>query len=283
MLKKLKQLFPVRLRMAFWAIQTLNRSNRRSLLFKLIGKVRAVSLLDALACCIDEGGERKGLVELRVRGIRNPIKLRAKTTDFAVFVQVILNEQYALKLTGPVKYILDAGANVGLASIYFLEHYPTARVIAIEPDPGNFEMCKLNLAGYSDRVSLVNAAVCSKDGFVSVSRNTYLGGREWATQVVPVDENAEIVVPSKTVKSFIDEFGFPSIDILKMDIEGSELRVFRDGETQFLSRTACCAVECHGEECLRAFLDVIERDDFEVEYSGELTIATRTNRRNKLP
>lgn len=275
MIKKIKDLFPVRLKMAFWAVQALSRSNRRPFLLRLIRKVRIGSLVDALACCIDEGGERKKLIELRVRGYRYPIKLRARTSDFAVFVQVIIDEQYSVRMDAPVEYIVDAGANIGLASLYFLERFPKARVLSIEPDPRNFEMCKENLSRHSHRVSLVEAAVCGEDGFVTLSRNTYRDGREWATQVLQVVENSEDVVPSKTVNGLIDEFEFPRIDILKMDIEGSELGVFRDGDTRFLERTACCAVECHGDDCIEAFQGAVNKDVFILEFSGELTIAKR--------
>jgi len=275
MFKQINKIIPTRLRMASWAIQGLYRSDRRPVLFQLLRKVKLFSLIDALACFIDEGGHRQNLIEIGVRGFRNPIKLRAQTSDFEVFVQVILNEQYAIKLPYSVEYILDAGANVGLTSVYFLERFPKAIIIAVEPDPDNFEMCKKNLAGYSNRVKLVNAAVYAENGFVAVSRNKYLDGREWATQVIPLNNNSEIVVPSKTVESLLREYSFPRIDLLKMDIEGSELSVFRDGDTGFLARTACCAVECHGEKCLQAFQDAVSLESFEVESSGELTVARR--------
>ena len=43
------------------------------------------------------------------------------------------------------------------------------------------------------------------------------------------------------------------LDLLKIDIEGAELQVFRDGSTDFLAKTRCCAVECHGAAPEQAF------------------------------
>jgi FkbM family methyltransferase len=36
-------------------------------------------------------------------------------------------------------FIIDGGANIGIASLYFLNQYPTARLVAVEPSPANFE------------------------------------------------------------------------------------------------------------------------------------------------
>jgi hypothetical protein len=77
-------------------------------------------------------GER--LLELRVRGVDLPIRLRRRTSDFDVFRQIFLCRQYALRPKEPVEYIVAAGANIGLASVYLLRRFPLARVIAIEPD-----------------------------------------------------------------------------------------------------------------------------------------------------
>ena len=42
--------------------------------------------------------------------------------------------------------ILDCGANIGLASIYFRQRYPNARITAFEADPSLAAICRRNLA-----------------------------------------------------------------------------------------------------------------------------------------
>src|SRR5436309_1873227 len=61
--------------------------------------------------------------------------------------------------------ILDCGANIGLATLYWKQAHPLSRVIAFEPDPALFGTLAWNcdcwqLAG----VELINRAVWSADG-----------------------------------------------------------------------------------------------------------------------
>ena len=97
------------------------------------------------------------------------------------FVRSFCAVSTALRPEGPVEYIIDAGANIGLASIYLLRRFPLARVIAIEPDRENFEIAKHNLRMLSARCRLVHGAVWSAAGALGVRRGTFGDGRHWAT------------------------------------------------------------------------------------------------------
>src|SRR2546430_4335867 len=68
----------------------------------------------------------------------------------------------------PSPRILDCGANVGLASLFFKRRYPAARITAYEADPALFAIALANLStnGASD-VDLVNAAVWTSAGRVA--------------------------------------------------------------------------------------------------------------------
>ncbi len=47
--------------------------------------------------------------------------------------------------SGAVPLIVDAGAHIGASTIYFHHAFPKARVIATEPDRGNFELLSSNV------------------------------------------------------------------------------------------------------------------------------------------
>src|SRR5438309_225550 len=75
------------------------------------------------------------------------ISLRPATNDLFTFDEVFLTQVY-----GEVKFwlseaqtVIDLGANIGLASIYFMHHYPGCRVLAVEPDPENYDVLRQNL------------------------------------------------------------------------------------------------------------------------------------------
>src|SRR5262249_7165282 len=138
------------------------------------------------------------MVDLSIRGIECPIRLRRNTSDFDVFRQIFLCRQYALRLAGPVEYIVDAGANIGLASLYLLRRFPRARVVAVEPDTENLEIARHNLRAVSERCQLVHGAVWPTRAVLGVSRACFLDGRHWSTQTLQLDGRAAIsdIVPA---------------------------------------------------------------------------------------
>jgi len=70
----------------------------------------------------------------------------ADRTELLAMRDVLLNEEYAVELDRPPKVIVDAGANVGLASIFFSALWPEARIVAVEADPSTFRRLKENTA-----------------------------------------------------------------------------------------------------------------------------------------
>ena len=82
------------------------------------------------------------------------------SSDPLVFDQIFINGDLA-NLIGRVheaRTIVDLGANVGYASIVFLNAFPDAYVLAVEPDSRNAVLCACNLAPYGNRARLVEAA-----------------------------------------------------------------------------------------------------------------------------
>ncbi|MGJ4892997.1 FkbM family methyltransferase [Bradyrhizobium sp. HKCCYLRH3099] len=90
----------------------------------------------------------------------HPLFARRGTSDLWVFNQIFVQREYRCldNLTNP-SLIVDLGANVGYSSAYFLSHFPKSYVIAVEPDPANFEILRRNLRPYSGRYKAVQAAV----------------------------------------------------------------------------------------------------------------------------
>src|SRR5207245_9100674 len=69
----------------------------------------------------------------------------------------------APQLTSP--RILDCGAHLGLATIYWKTLFPSAEITAFEPDPEAFGMLQRNCKIFKlENVDLINAAVWTKDG-----------------------------------------------------------------------------------------------------------------------
>ena len=114
--------------------------------------------------------------------------------------------------------ILDCGANVGLASLWFKKTWPKARVTAFEADPTIAACLRQNMAGASVDVEVIQAAVWTHDGQVAFDCEGADAG------AVSEAGTAETHVPAVRLR---DALGEP-IDLLKLDIEGAEFAVLED-------------------------------------------------------
>lgn len=212
--------------------------------------------------------------ELRLHppGLRHPVALRVASTDPETYAQVLVEEQYRPLLEGAPRVIVDAGANAGYTSAYFLSRLPEATVLAIEPFPDNAALCRRNLAPYGDRARVIEAALWSGPGRLVIEGH---GGHEWGVQVrlARPGEDGEVDALG------IADLGLERIDLLKIDIEGSEQALFAEGAPRWLDRVDTIAIELHGPACTEAFHAALAGFTGDISQAGELTIVRNLRRR----
>ena len=202
-------------------------------------------------------GSPKRRYKVRLRGHSHPVYLRGgRSTDATTLYEVMVTQEYAFQaaLDSPA-FIIDGGANVGMASVFFLNRYPSAQVIAIEPDPANFDLCRQNLAPYEDRATVIQGAIWKKEGHLALEPNE----QEW---LVRVRDDRPGSVRAVTMSSLMADAS--QVDILKLDIEGAEGEVFASGAPEWLSRVRNIAIELHGERNKAAFFDALKGYRYEL-------------------
>jgi FkbM family methyltransferase len=240
---------------------------------RLLSVVHPSDWKKALRLFPSDGVAAGGETSLRLRGVPDAVVVRNGSSDLEVFWQIFVDEQYAVpwRLDGPTRCILDCGANVGFSALYLLNRYPDSHVIAVEPDPANLAAARRNLAGYQHRCTLLAGAVWDSDGTVLLSRGTFGDGREWATEVVPAT-GAGDTVRAFTIPSLLREAGFSRADVIKMDVEGAELRVMAaDVNRGALSQAQLVAMELHGDAHRQAFLELATKGQWRLAERGEVT------------
>jgi len=116
----------------------------------MLGKIRYLysrfgtsGLVGAIKCKL---GNSNNLIKVRIKKIKAPFFLRLKTTDLPTFDQVFFYKEYDFDTAKSPNIIIDAGANIGLAAIYFANRYPNAKIIALEPEQSNFRILKENVS-----------------------------------------------------------------------------------------------------------------------------------------
>jgi FkbM family methyltransferase len=152
-----------------------------------------------------------------------------------------LGGEYAFDLPFHPQTIVDAGANIGMASIYFAHRYPGARIVAIEAEDSNFAMLNKNVRPYG-AVLPVHAALWNRDGEINVSeRAPGVGTREKWTFVTHEGPGAK--VRAITMRTLMKETQMRSVDLLKIDIEGAEKEVFEGCD--WMDDIRCIMIELH--------------------------------------
>jgi len=208
---------------------------------------------------------RTGRISIRIPQSRGEVFLRVGSTDFLSFEQVFLLGNYEFEPDNNVKFIIDAGANVGYMTLLFADRFPSARIFALEPEPGNFELLKANTAS-NPNILPIHGALWSKKTFLKV---TNPGAEEWAFQMKEVG-SSEGGIQAFTIQDLLERSKSPSIDILKMDIEGAEKEVF-SGNVDWLARVDRMVVEIHtriSPDCEAPFRAAVEKHPFIYEKKG---------------
>lgn len=199
-------------------------------------------------------------VALKLRTLPHPFYVRVGTSDAEQVVHSILREVYAYRApSGPVNLIIDAGANVGDTSVWYAARFPTAKIVAIEPDPGNYATLLKNCAPYGERIKAIRAALWPTKGgnLVVVS-----GGDSCSITVRESSEAGNITCPMIDIPTILAELGAGEIDILKIDIEGTELPLFSRDCDEWLLRTRNMFIETHSDEARDVVLASANRNGF---------------------
>lgn len=209
--------------------------------------------------------------KISIPGLNQPVYFRPKSSDVHTFREIFLREEYAIKLPDNVipKIIIDAGANIGFTTLFFAKCYPTARIISLEPDQKNFELLKKNTLGYPN-ITPILAALWNKKGTIEIMDRGY-GVRGFMVENSN-STNTVASMSSTTLAELILEYKIQTIDILKMDIEGSEKEVFSVDTEKWLPITKCLVIELHDRMkpgCSQAVFNALSHYNFECSIKGE--------------
>lgn len=159
--------------------------------------------------------------------VRTPLGIVAPTVysshDMSTVNEVFCRRDY--EAPRDLRVAVDVGSNIGISGLYFLTRNREATLYAFEPDPKNIERLRHNLRDHEERYRLDESAVAltagtARFGVEPVGRYGSLKFEEStshpATEIIEVRTRAL----DEILASVLDEH--PRIDILKIDVEGTE-------------------------------------------------------------
>jgi FkbM family methyltransferase len=203
------------------------------------------------------------------------IYVRTNTSDLIVAVSCLHDKEYDVIRCSDPKVIIDAGAYIGMSTIFFAEKYPHARIIAVEPGEGNFELLRKNTKRYGN-VTAIKAAIwhTNETRAIKHRHTSYWGLTVTDTQnkVEPTGQQIDCI----TVASLMEAHSIERIDLFKMDIEGGEKNVL-ENSSDWIDAVEILTVELHdriSEGCTGAFHQAT-REFAHFETHGEKVTAYR--------
>jgi FkbM family methyltransferase len=205
---------------------------------------------------------------------------KSPSSDVFVFFQVFISQGYeplheflSSNAIEP-RTAIDAGANVGYFTLWLTALYPEARVLCVEPVRSNYQQLLRNLAQGQVRTETVQSALWVNQDILQLENPS---AEEWSysltTAIRPEYEECRGV----TLSDLRMRLG--RVDLLKLDIEGSEARLFKDSDfLNELRGIKVLAMEIHGESDNREWIEsALTELGFEFCRAGELTMAINRN------
>jgi FkbM family methyltransferase len=206
-----------------------------------------------------------GVVKRRDRFVRfrGHTYVFEQTAELLVLTEIYRDRAYSRDeafLPRGGRSVVDVGANVGLFTIYHAA--AGARVLAIEPNEGPHRRLVAAVAAndLGGRVKIFRAAIGERRGRARIDtfsstlpqakavRGTTVVGRAVPVEAdAPVEDDQVEVVPLDEVLS--EHYDAPTIDLLKIDVEGAEIDVLR-GSSATLAHTRRVVLEYHSEDLL---------------------------------
>jgi FkbM family methyltransferase len=178
--------------------------------------------------------------------IKFPIFLRIPSSDVATFDQIFNSKGYDCMTKKSPQIIIDAGANIGLASVFFSNKFPDSKIFAIEPEESNLEVLKRNIAPYKNIIS-ISGALWNENKKISLV-DPGVGKWGFTTKEIDnIEKKSEGIlqeVQGITLDKIMEDYGIEKIDILKVDIEGSEREVFKNSPS-WIQKVDSVIIELH--------------------------------------
>lgn len=202
-----------------------------------------------------------------------------------LYEEIFYRNEYYFASESNQPIIIDGGANIGLATIYFKWLFPFSEVHAFEPDEETFKLLKKNVEQNNlKNVHLYQAALANTNGHLKF----YIDKKNPGSLTMSTRPNRlpkdMVVVKCLALSSVIQNQNIPRIDFLKLDIEGSETGVIQDlSHDDLLTKVSKSVIEYHhnisGEKSrLGEFLRVLENNGFEYQINAAWTSFNDANK-----
>lgn len=210
--------------------------------------------------------------------------------------------------------IFDVGANIGLFTLYARRMCPDAQIYSFEPLPPNFDLLRENVARHNTNAQLFNYGLSNSSAIANFTfypeaaglsgRTANSAGDKEDTKAIVTDwihnaarENERDLLPQsqldellneylrgetfscpvKTLSDVIHELDIDHIDLLKIDVEGSEFDVLSGIRDDDWRRIKQIAIEVHSRAILQRVTSLLETHGFDLVVDDTMVVNENGN------
>lgn len=144
---------------------------------------------------------------------------KLKSSDLDVFKMIFVSKEYLPVVEVYKKYfdndfvsIIDAGSNIGLTTLFFINHFSQSKIVSIEPENDNFKYLEFNLKNCNNaEIIKINSAIWNSNSKLKIVSD-FKDKLNWAFRVEETDDIKGI--QALTIASIVEKANFSFIDIL---------------------------------------------------------------------
>ena len=181
--------------------------------------------------------------KIKVRSVFGP--------DFVVTHEMFYRDDYnisSIQFDCSEPVVIDVGANIGTFSLLVNCRNPRAKIFAYEPELSNYELTEENirLNGVGHNIKCFSLAVAETEG----NKTFYISTLEYAhslemENIEGGDFNKKITVNTTTIEQILKSNNLDRLDLLKLDIEGTEYAVLYNLPLDLYNKIKYIALEIH--------------------------------------
>ena len=149
-----------------------------------------------------------------------------------------------------VSVVMDVGANVGAASVFFSLAYPDATIFSFEPAGLPYSLLERNTQALAN-VRINNFGLYSSDTELPLYRGKYETGMSSVAQSMST-RNESDVITLRSVRDWMSENSISAVDVLKVDTEGCEIPIL-EAMSDLLPKVKVIYLEYHNDDDRKEF------------------------------
>lgn len=242
-------------------------------LFRNLGAMSAVHYI-VQRLRVTAGLIKSPVFTLRSKRARHALSCRSSYRGLLAFDRVFVHRRYAglddLDVDG---LIVDCGAGAGYASAAFLTQFPSAQILALEPDADALSLLETNMASYGARCRIERVAVWPESAGLVFEETARGPARRWSRHLRLANGEEASTITGKDLGSVLRESGFERIALLRINIAGTESALFAADCRAWLAKVDNLVVELHGPDARTTALDALSSGNFTVTEQDNVVFA----------